>query len=35
MIAASLKDGEELVNLFLNKEADVDEKSTVIFAFTE
>jgi len=27
MIAVSLKDGDELVSLFLNKEADVNQKS--------
>ena len=33
MIAVSLKDGEELVDLFLRKEADVNAKSTSLFAF--
>ncbi len=29
MIAVSLKDGEELVNLLLNKEADVNQTSNI------
>ena len=35
MIAVSLKDGDDLVNLFLNKEADVNTKSELNIFYLE